>query len=67
MKISEYENSGRGEADYVGDDMATTRLLKRLMDSEIPVESFYKEKGNLESLFLELTSAKNEEENEDEG
>ena len=53
-------------ADYVGDDIATTRLLKRLMDSEIPVESFYKEKGNLESLFLELTSAKNEEENEDE-
>lgn len=53
-------------ADYVGDDMATTRLLKRLMDSEIPVESFYKEKGNLESLFLELTSAKNEEGNEDE-
>ena len=53
-------------ADYVGDDMATTRLLKRLMDSEIPAERFYKEKGNLESLFLELTSAKNEEGNEDE-
>ena len=53
-------------ADYVGDDIDTARLLKRLMDSEILVESFYKEKGNLESLFLELTSARNEEENENE-
>ena len=43
-------------ADYDGDDMDSARLLKRLMDENILVESFYREKGNLESLFLELTS-----------
>ena len=42
-------------ADYTGDDLATARLLRQLMAQEILVESFYKEKGNLESLFLELT------------
>lgn len=50
-------------ADYVGDEMDTARLLKRLMSSEILIESFYKEKGNLETLFLELTSEKKEESN----
>ena len=43
-------------ADYMGDEMETARLLQRMMAQEILVESFYKEKGNLESLFLELTS-----------
>lgn len=43
-------------ADYTGDDMDTARLLKRLMAQDIMIESYYKEKGNLESLFLELTS-----------
>ncbi|MDY2629098.1 MAG: ABC transporter ATP-binding protein [Lachnospiraceae bacterium] len=43
-------------ADYTGDDMDTARLLQRLMAQEILIESYYKEKGNLESLFLELTS-----------
>lgn len=43
-------------ADYAGDDMDSVRLLKRLMENDIQVESFYKEKGNLESLFLELTN-----------
>lgn len=50
-------------ADYTGDDMDTVRLLKRLMDQNILVESYYKEKGNLESLFLEITS-ENESKNE---
>lgn len=45
-------------ADYTGDDMDTVKLLKRLTDQDIPVESFFKEKGNLESLFLELTEQK---------
>ena len=45
-------------ADYTGDDMDTAKLLKRLTDQDIPVESFFKEKGNLESLFLELTEQK---------
>lgn len=43
-------------SDYTGDDTESAQLLKRLMLADIPVESFYKEKGNLESLFLELTS-----------
>lgn len=47
-------------ADYMGDEMETARLLQRMMAQEILVESFYKEKGNLESLFLELTSENSE-------
>lgn len=43
-------------SDYTGDDADSAQLLKRLMLADIPVESFYKEKGNLESLFLELTN-----------
>ena len=43
-------------SDYTGDEAASAELLKRLMQADIPVESFYKEKGNLESLFLELTN-----------
>lgn len=43
-------------ADYTGDEMDTARLLQRLMAENIMVDGFYKEKGNLESLFLELTS-----------
>lgn len=42
-------------AEYTGDEMDTARLLQRLMAGGVLVESFYKEKGNLESLFLELT------------
>lgn len=47
-------------ADYTGDDMDTARLLKRLMAEDILIESYYKDKGNLESLFLELTSEHSE-------
>lgn len=46
-------------SDYTGDEAAGAELLKRLMQADIPVESFYKEKGNLESLFLELTNEEN--------
>lgn len=43
-------------ADYAGDDLETARLLQRLTAQQVLVESFYREKGNLESLFLEITS-----------
>lgn len=46
-------------ADYVGDDMASARLLQRLISQNIMIGGFYREKGDLESLFLELTSEKN--------
>lgn len=42
--------------DYAGDDADAARLLRRLVENGIMVESFYREKGNLESIFLELTS-----------
>ena len=44
--------------DFTGDDKETANLLKRLFEEDILVESFYKEQGNLETLFLELTSEK---------
>lgn len=43
-------------ADYTGDDLDTAHLLQRLLKEDILIESYYKEKGNLETLFLELTS-----------
>lgn len=45
-------------ADFTGDDKETANLLKRLFEEDILVESFYKEQGNLETLFLEFTSEK---------
>lgn len=49
--------------DYTGDDVAQARLLQRLIENKIMIGSFYKEKADLETLFLELTSEKNMEEN----
>lgn len=46
-------------SDYTGNEADSAELLKRLMQADIPVESFFKEKGNLESLFLELTNEEN--------
>lgn len=54
MKVSEREEYL--VVDFTGDDMETARLLQQLMAHEVMIESFYKEQGNLESLFLELTS-----------
>ena len=45
-------------ADYTGDDLEAARLLQKLTGSGLLVESFYREKGNLESIFLELTNEK---------
>ncbi|MEY8338693.1 ABC transporter ATP-binding protein [Lachnospiraceae bacterium 62-35] len=40
---------------FSGDDEDETVLLQQLVDADIPVRSFSREKGSLESLFLELT------------
>ena len=47
-------------ADYTGDETESARLLTRLVSENILIESFYKEKGNLESLFLEITDDQHE-------
>ncbi len=43
-------------ADYAGSEAETAQLLKHLVEGGVAVQSFYQEKGNLESLFMELTS-----------
>lgn len=43
---------------FSGDDMATAMLLKNLLEHNILVSNFYREKENLESLFLEITGGK---------
>ena len=48
--------------DYDGDDLAKARLLQKLVENKIMIGSFYKEKADLETLFLEITSEKNMEE-----
>lgn len=39
---------------FNGDHQQEIRLLKQLVDAEIPVQSFYREEGNLESMFMQL-------------
>ncbi len=38
-----------------GGKRAETELLKRLVEADIPVRSFSREKGSLESIFMQLT------------
>lgn len=45
-------------ADFTGGDEEAAALLGSLISHGFMIESFYREKGNLESLFLELTSDK---------
>ncbi len=40
---------------FSGDDMAAANLLKTLLERNILVSNFYREKEDLESLFLEIT------------
>ena len=40
---------------FAGDDMAVAQLLKRLTSQDILITDYYREKENLESLFLEIT------------
>ena len=40
---------------FSGNPKAEAELLKRMIDSGIPVRSFSREKGSLESIFMQLT------------
>lgn len=52
-KVSVMENEIQVE--YTGSEEEIARLLERIVMQRIPITSFYREQGNLESLFLELT------------
>ena len=43
---------------FKGDDKDVNALLKYLLQKEVPVIGYYQEKGNLESLFMEMTGGK---------
>lgn len=47
---------------YQGDDKQTAQLLKLLFDRNIMVSNFYREKEDLESLFLQITGGQGDEE-----
>ena len=40
---------------FSGDDEDQAILLQQLVDADVPVKSFSREKGGLESLFMEIT------------
>jgi ABC-2 type transport system ATP-binding protein len=43
------------QVDFVGDEAAVSALLARLVESGVPVVSFWEEGGDLEDLFMQLT------------
>ena len=45
---------------YSGSKKDESNLLKRLVEAGVPVRGFHREKGNLESLFLQLTGTREE-------
>lgn len=45
---------------YTGTAQEESALLRRLIEANVPVRSFHREKGDLESLFLQLTGAREE-------
>ncbi len=45
---------------FAGDDMEAAKLLKSLLDKNILVSNFYREKEDLESLFLKITGGEQE-------
>lgn len=45
---------------YTGTVQEESALLRRLIEANVPVRSFHREKGDLESLFLQLTGAREE-------
>ncbi|SFG39874.1 ABC transporter ATP-binding protein [Oribacterium sp. WCC10] len=45
---------------YSGTEKDESNLLKKLVEGGVPVRGFHREKGNLESLFLQLTGAREE-------
>lgn len=47
---------------YGGDESASAALLKYLIDKDVVVSQFYREKEDLESLFLQITGGKQKDE-----
>ena len=45
---------------YTGSPKDESALLRRLIEAGVPVQGFHREKGDLESLFLQLTGAREE-------
>lgn len=45
---------------YSGNQRDESALLRRLIEAGVPVRGFHREKGDLESLFLQLTGAREE-------
>ena len=45
---------------YAGSQKEESALLRRLIEAGVPVRGFHREKGDLESLFLQLTGAREE-------
>jgi ABC-2 type transport system ATP-binding protein len=43
------------QVDFAGDEAAVSALLARLVESGVPVISFWEEGGDLEDLFMQLT------------
>ncbi|HIT90262.1 MAG TPA: ABC transporter ATP-binding protein [Candidatus Merdenecus merdavium] len=52
-KISIYQNELIVQ--YLGDKLAETQLLKRMLNEGILISSFVREQGDLESLFMQMT------------
>jgi len=52
----------RGEImiNFSGSTAEETELLKKLVEARLPVRSFCREKGSLESIFMQLTGRKDE-------
>ena len=40
---------------FIGDDQDEALLLQQLIDAEVMVHGFFREQGNLESLFMQIT------------
>lgn len=55
--------SGMIEVNVEGGDEACVRILKTLVDNDIPVVSFQPVEGSLEAVFMHLTEGGNEHEN----
>ena len=46
---------------FTGDSQDEAQLLQQLVDAEVQVTSFYRQQGNLESLFMEITDHEDKE------
>ena len=46
---------------FTGDSQDEAQLLQQLVDAEVPVTRFYRQQGNLESLFMEITDHEDKE------